>query len=177
MGISHLKKTLVISLLTITIAAMAGQQVLVNSIISSQIDNSKKERIELAVEVDDQGVIQLLRENTYQFGRLVEVQRFYLHEIKTPNGVVLAQEGKRDIIRLSAPNKPGIEKTGGKIKINYLYNGIKGKRKSVYYTMKKTNGVWNLYTDRGVKVRTMTIIENKMKIIGKVIGISQIKVN
>ncbi|MDA8793999.1 hypothetical protein N9N67_12185 [Bacteriovoracaceae bacterium] len=177
MGVNQLKNCLVVVLFTLAITAMGGQQVLIKSILSDKIDKSKKERIELAVEVDDQGVIQLLRENTYQYGRIVEVQRFHLYEIKRPNGVVLAKEGKRDIIRLSAPNRPGIERTGGKIKINYLYNGIKNKRKSVYYSMKRVNGIWNLYTDRGQKVRTMTIIPNKMKLLGKVIGISKIKIN
>ena len=55
MGVVHLRICLGLVLFIFSFASMAGQQILIKSILSEKLDLSKKERIELAVEVDDDG--------------------------------------------------------------------------------------------------------------------------
>lgn len=88
------------------------------------------------------------------------------------DGIVLMQEGEREVVKLISRNFT--EYNGGNVKIDYLYNGINGKRKALAMDLSRDGDTWGLYVN-GKLSKRLHFIKNKKALIG-VIGIKEIEV-
>ena len=89
------------------------------------------------------------------------------------SGVVLYRESGRDIVKLSSRNFAPHQ--GGYVKLDYLYNGITGRRHNVELDLQRDGDTW-LVTYQGRIVQKMHFVKNKKRFVG-VVGVKRIEFN
>ena len=86
-------------------------------------------------------------------------------------GVTLLEKKGRDILKLKS-NGLNIQ-NGGKIVLDFLYNGVNGARKKLHLIIVKSGKSFLLHTEDGNPISQLRIIANHYPVIGRV-GISKI---
>ena len=84
-------------------------------------------------------------------------------------GIVLMERDGHDVVKMQSHDF--LDDRGGYFKIDYLYNGITGSRKSIEVKAQIVNNKWAVFRN-GVKVNRMHFVSKK--ILGKAIGISKV---
>jgi hypothetical protein len=159
-----MKLTMLIFTMALSLSSFAAShQVL-------QVVNDNDSRVvTVSLETNDAGDFVSLRQITTQGKSLVS--DFNINETKGRKGISLCSEGDIEVIRLKILDR--FEPIhGGPFKLDYLYNGIKGSRRSVELEAVREGNKWVIQFD-GKTVKRANVVSNK--VFGKVIGVSQIK--
>jgi hypothetical protein len=85
-------------------------------------------------------------------------------------GIVLRRVKNKDLLILKSLNLD--DRNGGSLEIDFLYNGITGKRKNFVVELGRTSDSWQLSKD-GRIINHLELISNKVMILGTV-GIKKI---
>lgn len=135
-----------------------------------QVLNDNDSRVvSVMLETNDDGDFLFLRQVTTQ-GKEV-LSDYNISETKARKGVSLCSEGNYEVVRLKVSDR--FEPIhGGPFKLDYLYNGIKGTRRAVDLEAVREGSKWVIKYN-GATVKRAQVVSNK--ILGKVIGVSQIK--
>lgn len=135
-----------------------------------QVLNDNDNRVvSVSLETNEAGEFVSLRQITTQGKSLVS--DYNISETKGRKGVSLCNEGDIEVIRLKILDR--FEPVqGGPFKLDYLYNGIKGSRRSVELEAVREGNKWVIQFE-GHTVKRANVVSNK--VFGKVIGVSQIK--
>ena len=96
---------------------------------------------------------------------------FFKDELK--EGVVLASAQARDAVTLGCIDCS--DETAAKLRLGYLYNGITAKFRYLNIVLKKVDDEYELFTEKGLKIDSLTLFERKF--LGQTIGISRIGIN
>lgn len=162
---------LVVTLLTAVLATSAFAKSIVLVDIYNQEDT---DLIEFTITVDpanDQRIIDL-SQVYYKKGasKPYLVEKFTVKDVKS-KGAVLSSEGKHKVVVMKALSAD--EMTGGKLVLDYLYNGIWGTRedKFMFLSRDKFNN-WMVSFDGKTKLTNMCFHSNKS--LGKTIGVKKI---
>jgi len=123
--------------------------------VTSDTDSN---RHELILETDVNNVIESLR--VVQFnseGKKGKLQQFFSQDLLSGGLVMMEKEGHQ-VVRLDSA-KFAIEK-GGNVILNFLSNGLSGRRNSVWLSLYFKNGSYRLYDMKNNQV-------NEIKFFGK----------
>lgn len=88
------------------------------------------------------------------------------------SGIVLMEQSGRKVVKLQSDNFSS--HNGGDVVLDYLYNGINGKRRKLHMDLSRDGDVWALYIN-GKKTTKMHFVKNKKAIVG-VVGVKRIEV-
>lgn len=158
-------KTLIyILLVSIGLNAFAGSQKL--AYITNDEDKEIIDLILITNNKSDATQIKLNYISTY--GKTYKTEVYDTQE--AAKGVVLYQKQGRDIVKLKSLNFSSHQ--GGHINLNYLVNGITGKRANSKYNLEREGDRWFLKSNYK-KVKKMHFVSNKKPLIGT-IGIKTI---
>lgn len=150
--------------LTLTLSAWAGS----HEVLRVTTDQDSR-LVSLIVETNEQGDFVALRQITSLQNAVTS--NYAVSEDQGRKGFVLCKEGSYDVIRLKILDR--FEPVyGGPVKLDYLVNGIKGSRASVELEAAREGNRW-VIKHKGSVVKKAMVVSNK--ILGKVIGVSQIK--
>ena len=135
-----------------------------------QVVNDNDSRIvNVTLETNADGEFLYLRQITTQDKRLLS--DYNINEDKARRGVSLCNEGSYEVVRLKVLDRfEPIQ--GGPFKLDYLYNGIKGTRRSVELEAVREGNKWVIKFN-GATVKRANVVSNKF--LGQVIGVSHIK--
>ena len=147
------------------VVAMAGTQTLTTITVSQE-----KYIMKLILEIDDKSDIKHFRLIEVLKGKTVADKAYETEGTKT--GIVLLKQSGRDVVKLKSTNFS--EYNGGNVVLDYLYNGITGKRKKLEMDLSRDGDTWSLYIN-GKKSEKLHFVKNKKAIVG-VVGIKKIEV-
>ena len=134
-------------------------------------NDEDKEVLKLYVKLDDRADIVGLITKTYKAnGSDYGPVKYDIDKAST--GIVMYRASGKDVVKLFS-NKFANHQ-GGEIFLDYLYNGVSGKRAKAYFDISRDGDVWKL-TKSGKKVKKMHFVSNKKYIVGT-IGIKEITV-
>ncbi len=137
-------------------------------LITTDID---AEQTELFIETNDNGDLDTVRLYTTLDSKVTD-DEFYPAETAIAEGIVASERDGRKIVVLRPKNFTPTD--GGIISLDYLYNGIKGTRKTFDLKLVKVAGKFVL-TAGGTKINHLYFIGNRAAIIGTLIGIKEIR--
>lgn len=126
---------------------------------------------EFIIKTNSKNQITHFYKDTYENSSFIERENFKVAEIEN-GGIVLERRLGQDVIKMFskdfAPNK------GANIEVQYLFNGVTGRRNSVFIKLRKDhNQFWNLYTKKEELISLMDITVNYKPFVGP-IGIRSI---
>lgn len=125
------------------------------------------------IEVDEAGVLDTVHFTTTTREGRVSQDSFFPAETVINEGVVLLERNGRDVLRLEAEKTFSQEK-GGIVKLNYLYSGVTGSRKTLKVSLLKNGTEFEIRTLAGEKVTRFYTKGNWHPILG-LIGIADLE--
>ncbi len=125
------------------------------------------------IEVTEAGLIDSVHFTTTTREGRVTQDSFFPAQTVIDVGVVLLERNGRDILRLEAEKTFSQEK-GGIVKLNYLYSGVTGSRKTLKVSLTKNGEEFEIHTLTGEKVTRFYTKGNWHPILG-LIGISELE--
>ena len=128
----------------------------------------EKRVIELKLVLDDAFDIIAIKMDDIQNGRLFESSKFPTQNVE--NGIVLFSAKGKEVLKLLSQNFTPVY--GGLIRMNYLFNGLRGTRRNIEFDLVRAGDTWSVF-QKGKAVRGFHIIKNRIRFIGEV-GIKQI---
>ena len=164
-----MKSFILLITLLFTFSAIAGEQVLVK--ITNQEDS---ELTKLVIETDeDSNLVTFYKDIHSSKGKLLKRERLNDKQISTNKGTVVNESKGKEVIILRSPNFS--RSSDCDFTIDYLYNGVTGKRKTLTLKLLRFGDTWELELN-GKKVSKLHFLSNKAMFIGT-IGIKSIVVN
>ncbi len=89
------------------------------------------------------------------------------------DGVVLRFMEGREVVRLYLENFE--QQTGGKVRLEYLVNGVTGNKNNHFLSLKKTANSFILADTQGAEVNTIFVKGNWSRVLRRWIGVSNIQ--
>lgn len=134
-------------------------------------NDDNKEVYNLVVNVNDssQSLISLYKD-TFVNGQKIKRENLISNDLNTKEGMILEKREKYNVLNLKSENFDNDR--GGKILIDYLYNGITGERKFIELELAKDKNSWKLFRGK-VSVSRFHVKVNKIIVLGTV-GIKSI---
>lgn len=138
-------------------------------VITSDIDS---EVTDMFIETNSRGDLDSVR--LYKtMGTEVVSDETHPVERVIEEGIVAARREGRDVVKMKAPGYDFAK--GGIIGVDYLFNGIKGTRKIYNLKLTRVGSSYALTTVEGAKVNRIMFVGNRAPLIGKLIGIREVK--
>jgi hypothetical protein len=158
---------IVVALISLAITAQA--KTLKLATITSDIDEDVTQYF---LELNENNEIESMRHVTITpNGGIFKDQTVTIDEV-VADGVVIVEQGGYDAVRLEVENFH--PKTGGVIKLNYLYNGITGSRSVKKLILRAhDNNNFELAEPQGSKINRMFFKANRTLLLG-VVGVKHI---
>jgi hypothetical protein len=132
------------------------------------------EIVKFVLETDsDNAEIQAMRKITLNKNhKVIDLEIFHVRDVMR-DGAVMSEGSGRKVVILRT--KSGFNITnGGNIRLDYLYNGITGKRKDFNMVLKRVGNTWKNF--KGSKAfKQLHFVTNKKAFIGA-IGVKEIKI-
>src|SRR5665647_1695028 len=160
-------KTILIILSLVTSLAANSEEIKL-AFISSDIDQNTSI---YSLETTPTGTMDSMRMVTWDHENKVIEDLVHPSERIMNGGVTLVQRQGRDAVRMEVEDF-SVEK-GGIIVLDFLYNGIRGSRKSLKLRLQKEGDLFVLYDLAGNKVNKFFFSGNFARIVG-CIGIKEI---
>lgn len=133
-------------------------------------NDEDKETIDLIITTDSRHDITQVKFNYKNTkGKVYKTDTY--EAAKAARGVVVYEKKGREIVKLSSTNFSSYN--GGDIELNFLVNGITGKRANKYFDLSRDGDSWSLKVNR-IKIKKMHFVSNKKAFVGT-IGIKTIK--
>jgi hypothetical protein len=161
-------KLLLVLFLTILTSGLEAR-VFRLAVITSEFDNDKTNYF---LETDETNTIVSMRYVTIQPNGGIYEDVTLPAERVMEEGAVLVERNGLEAVRLEVENFN--LKTGGVIKLNYLYNGVIGTRHVKKLLLTEMNGDFVLHTTDIERVNRLFLEANRNRILG-IIGIKSVK--
>jgi hypothetical protein len=140
-------------------------------------DNSKLEGLVFRVElVTDGGKLEKLIYHTFDEDTLKpKVEQYNLTQVNSQQGIDMVVRDGHKVVKLHGAAISGEQ--GGKLRLNYLYDGVTGERRDFWLAISKNQkGDWHVHKD-GRTIRHLFFKTNKRKILfGKEVGVKSIEI-
>lgn len=162
-----MKKLLLMSLCVLSLNVLSAEIKLAD--ITS---NNDDELTVLVLETDGSNKLQAMRKEVFNHhGKFLVSDSYTPNEVMNSGAVVSESSGRKVVIIKSLP---GFSVTnGGNVKLDYLYSGISGERRTKAMKIVKAGSTWKLLVN-GKSVSRMHFLVNRKAIIGT-IGIKDIQ--
>lgn len=157
-----LKRFLIILSLLFTSSLMAMDRV-----ATVTNDDNKKEIYELMIETTENGSLYKL----HVLSNLSKPDIYSFDQVS--KGIDLVKREKRSIVKLQSIDIDPL--AGGVVEVNYLNNGITGKRKSCKIKILSEDGHWVMKTLDNVLIKSLHFTVKKLAF--KVIGLDEMLIN
>lgn len=162
-----MKKLLLLSMSILSLSSFSAEIKLVD--ITS---NNDDELTVLIIETDGSNKLQAMRKEVFnRHGKFLSSDSYTPNEVMS-KGAVVSESSGRDVVVIKSQSGFNIN-NGGNVKLDYLYNGITGERKSKSVQIIKSGSTWKLVA-AGKNISKMHFLVNKKPIIGTV-GIKEIQ--
>lgn len=158
-----MRKLLSIGLFALLFAGTVSAKDFKLFLVTNDMDNDSYEFI---LKADSNDVANGLKMKDRKKG---DITNFAMGNLRS--GVVLRKEGSHKVIIVKS-NDFEFDR-GGHLKVDYLYNGITGSRKSLDLKVDYNGSTWTVYS-RGSKVNRLHF--KGKKVFGKIVGIKEVQV-
>ena len=156
----------------LTIALLFSIQVMAAEIKLAQITSQfDQDTAHYYVEVNEKGEIESMRYITIlPSGAVFNDVSLTVESVMAEGAVIVVRDG-HEAVRLELENfNP---KTGGTVKLNYLFNGATGRRHIKRFELSLLNNQFHLF-DLEKPINRMFFVANRIRVLG-IVGIKEIK--
>ena len=163
-------KTMTKIILTVFVMSLYNVAIAATQTLTTISVSEEKYTMQLELVVDNKSDIKQFKLIEIVKGKTVEETIYDTDGAK--EGIILMEQSGREVVKLVSENFSPYN--GGNVVLDYLYNGITGKRKSLEMDLSRDGDEWSLYIN-GRKSTTMHFVKNKKALVG-VVGIKDIEV-
>lgn len=137
--------------------------------ISTDMPGDEDDVYRMVLEVkEDMEIVAFHKDKLTPTGEIESRKSYSLEDIE--DGYVMEHQQGRDIIILNSRNFDSY--VGGRLSLNYLFNGLKNKWRSKTLTLNFMSGKWRLHTSSVDVVKKMHVEVRRW--VGKVVGVKDI---
>ena len=163
-------KTMTKIILTVFVMSLYNVAIAATQTLTTISVSEEKYTMQLELVVDNKSDIKQFKLIEIVKGKTVEETIYDTDGAK--EGIILMEQSGREVVKLVSENFSPYN--GGNVVLDYLYDGITGKRKSLEMDLSRDGDEWSLYIN-GRKSTTMHFVKNKKALVG-VVGIKDIEV-